>query len=193
MKKHTDIYAWMLVFVFGLLFAVNIVFTYLGIYVDRSLLTGGYIVAVIVLAILDTGNLRKSYPDKGVFSIIYIVLLPLYLYRRGRYLDSNQKMLGSWFLVLILGLFSEYYYVNFITDLPSCHNAQTKSTIADMFKNAGYSVVEVKGMKEEGFNKNSEVRVCSGYLVTEKRKSIPITVKINWQDKDKGIFQISQM
>jgi|688.fasta_scaffold170430_2 hypothetical protein len=79
----------------------------------------------------------------------------------------------------------------FSKQLPTCdHDATIKLTgqiINDLpiAKAAGATFVSLKNIKEQGFNKNSEIRACEATLVTTKGED-NLQYSIKWQDKSSG-------
>ena len=79
----------------------------------------------------------------------------------------------------------------FSKQLPTCdHEATIKLTgqiINDLplAKAVGATFVSLKNIKEQGFNKNSEIRACEATLVTTKGED-QLQYSVKWQDKSTG-------
>ena len=58
-----------------------------------------------------------------------------------------------------------------------------------LVKAAGAQFVSVKNVVEQGFNQETEIRSCSGTLVTTAGEN-NLQYSIKWRNKDKGEFSV---
>ncbi len=101
------------------------------------------------------------------------------------------KNLNKSVIVIIFGVITLSGCDKFSKQLPTCdHDTTIKLTsqiINDLplAKAAGATFVSLKNIKEQGFNKNSEIRACEATLVTTKGED-QLQYSIKWQDKSSG-------
>lgn len=79
--------------------------------------------------------------------------------------------------------------------LPSCDQAETTSLVAKIIndmplvKRANASFVSLKDIKEQGHNKEAEIRACNATLVTTAGEN-NLQYSIKWQDKKGRNFYV---
>lgn len=81
-------------------------------------------------------------------------------------------------------------------DLPKCDDKDTKSTLADIITKSikadgdDYKYIDAKDIKEIGFNKDKEIRVCEANVLYSDGETENITYNIYWSSKKKEIFYV---
>lgn len=77
-----------------------------------------------------------------------------------------------------------------IGGLPKCDSQDAKNTIQQIINSKKFMVgefVEITHIEETAFNKDSEIRVCTGLLTTTKTTE-EISYSIKWQNKENNQF-----
>lgn len=76
--------------------------------------------------------------------------------------------------------------------LPSCGSSEAEKLVEQIINERSYvagSFVELKEIEEIAFNKDSEIRVCSGRLITSKLDE-EISYSIKWKNKQENMFYL---
>lgn len=82
-------------------------------------------------------------------------------------------------------------------ELPKCDDKETKSllgkTINKLFKeaDAGATFISSNNILEEGFNKESKIRVCSADIMASDASKGTVTYNIRWTNEKKGLYELS--
>jgi hypothetical protein len=98
-------------------------------------------------------------------------------------------------LVIIVTGFTLSGCDKFSKQLPTCDQDVTIKLTGQIIndlplaKAAGATFVSLKNIKEQGFNKDSEIRACEATLVTTKGED-QLQYSVKWQDKSAGNFWI---
>lgn len=73
--------------------------------------------------------------------------------------------------------------------LPSCKSSEVEEVIKDIVNNKSFvgQFVNLNNIDQRGLNKEDQIRLCSGSLVTST-KTIAVFYSIKWQNKDQQQF-----
>lgn len=163
-----------------------------------------------------TKNKIGKIPDgKGMFNmsagawgvvtlLLWIIGFPAYLIKRGDLIEKAKEnpievkgrggkaaalsiIGGLWVLMSVGGAD--------LSALPGCDSADAKSLVGQIIndmplvKALGVQFVSVKNVAEQGFNQESQIRSCTGTLVTTAGED-SLQYSIKWGNKDKGEFYV---
>ena len=130
----------------------------------------------------DSNNeeLRKEdmKPSKTLLYLVFLFILSF----------------GSILVYFVIGNLSGSLSL-FGASLPDCSAIESKKLIEKiandmpLMKSENIQFVELKNTKETGFNKDQELRSCTGNLVTTASQ-VEINYSIKWQEKESGKFYI---
>ncbi len=163
-----------------------------------------------------TKNKIGKVPDqKGMFNmsagawgivtmLLWIIGFPAYLVKRKSLLEIAKEKpieakgrIAKLIVFMIAGglwVLASLSAVS-LSSLPSCDSTEASSIIGQIIseipavKNAGVEYVTVKDTVEQGFNKQTQIRSCSGTLVTTAGED-DLQYFIKWQDQSKGEFWV---
>ena len=158
----------------------------------------------------------KIEDDRGLFNmsagawaivalLLWIVGLPAYLVKRGDLIERAKKtpvnvngrggklaaltLAGAGFMVMSAG-------VPIGGALPGCSSDDTTGLVGQIVSDmpvvrlAGAQFVAVKGTTELGYNSGSEIRSCSGTLITTAGET-KIQYSVQWINKSKKQFAVN--
>ena len=91
--------------------------------------------------------------------------------------------------IIFLGLSTITLSGCFGSDLPKCGDSDTRELIAQIVKDNDYKFIDLKNVNETGFNKESEIRLCSAELLTTAGSEMS-EYHIRWDNKKKSIFVV---
>lgn len=175
------------------------------------------IAASAVWVYLDaTKNKIGKIPDgKGMFNmsagawgvvtlLLWIIGFPAYLIKRGALIEKAKEnpieisgrtgkaavlsIVGSLWVFMSLGAIV-------LSGLPGCDSTDTKTLLGQIInsmplvKASGAQFVSVKNVTEQGFNKQAQIRSCSGTLVTTAGED-NLQYSVKWENKKKGEFYV---
>jgi len=163
-----------------------------------------------------TKNKIGKIPDgKGMFNmsagawgvvtlLLWIIGFPAYLIKRGTLIEKAKEnpieisgrngktaalsiVGGLWVFMSLVG--------TALSGLPGCDSTDTKSLLGQIInsmplvKASGAQFVSVKNVAEQGFNKQAQIRSCSGTLVTTAGEN-NLQYSVKWGNKKKGEFYV---
>ncbi len=176
------------------------------------------IAASAVWVYLDAtkNKIGKTTNGKGIFNmsagawsivalLLWIIGFPAYLIKRRALIEKakenpieisgrNRKIAtlsivgGLWVLIMLLNGTA-------LSGLPGCDSTETKSLLGQiinsmpLIKASGAQFVSVKNVTEQGFNKQAQIRSCSGTLVTTSGEN-NLQYSVKWRNKKKGEFYV---
>ena len=162
-----------------------------------------------------SNNIGKTEDGKGFFNmsagawaiamlLLWIVAFPAYLVKRGDLIEiakvhpakangRNGKIAalaiaGVGFLVVSVGVPGP--------GLPICGSDETTAlvgqVVSDMpvVKLTGAQFVSLKNISELGYNSGTQIRSCSGTLITTLGED-SLQYSVQWLDKAKGIYSVN--
>lgn len=97
---------------------------------------------------------------------------------------------------IILILVSSVFLSGCFSELPLCDDSEVHKTldsiITDNLKELDPSIkfVSANNIKESGFNKDKEIRVCKADIVISNGEETQLIYNIHWQNKKKGMFWV---
>jgi len=171
--------------------------------------------AVWVYLDATKNNVGKIPDEKGMFNmsagawgivtlLLWIIGFPAYLLKRGALIEKAKEnpievngrkgkaialsVVGGLWVLLSVGGAS-------LSALPDCDSAGAKSLVGQIIsgmpvvKASGAKFVSVKNVVEQGFNKETQIRSCTGKLVTTIGEN-NLLYSIKWGNKDKGEFNV---
>ena len=96
--------------------------------------------------------------------------------------------IGATFGLIAFSLFSS-------GGLPTCDSSDAKNLVGQIIddmplvKMSGAQFISLKDVSEQGFNEKSEVRSCTGTLVTSAGED-SVQYSVKWQNKKKSTFYV---
>ncbi len=175
------------------------------------------IVVISIWVYLDAtkNKIGKVPGGQGVFNmsagawavvtlLLWIIGFPAYLIKRGSLIATAKEhpvdaggrgaktaalaiVGGAW----VLAAFS----MAMDSRLPSCDSAEATQLVGKVLtdlpiaKASGIQYVTVKSINEQGYNKDTEIRSCTGTLVTTAGEDT-VQYSVKWNDKDKSEYYV---
>ncbi len=183
-----------------------------------SLLVAGAVLVSAIWVYWDatSNKVGKTAEGKGFFNmsagawsaatlLFWLIVFPAYLIKRGDLIEiakdhpviangrsgkiSALIVLGSGFLVLTVGLPSS-------GSLPSCTSKHATGLVGQIvgdmpvIKLTGAKFVSLNNPSELGYNKDSDIRLCTGVLITTLGED-ELQYSVQWISKSKGTFSVN--
>lgn len=93
-----------------------------------------------------------------------------------------------------LSFFNLTAFSVFGTDLPKCDSSEAQTSLAKIMNNAlkddGIKFINSKNVKEEGFNKKTEIRVCSADILFSNGSRGAAIYNVYWENKSKKMYMV---
>ncbi|WP_373054441.1 hypothetical protein [Thioalkalivibrio sp.] len=136
--------------------------------------------------------------------ILWIVAFPAYLLQRSKLIARAEEypvLAGgrSGKTAALAGVGGLWTLLSFqgaaLATLPACGSAEATATVGNIIsdmpgvKEAGIQFVSVNNAREQGYNPETEIRSCSGTLITTAGED-GVQYFVKWQDKAKGLFYV---
>lgn len=179
-SKHSQGYCISIVVVLILSFILEIYWLYLGHYDVMNLLMIGVLVIITILMLLDREALKISYPDQKIFNGFSILIVPLYLFLRSRFVGEKQYFLASWLLIMIVGTSIAYKVDEAYAELPSCADQYVMWNLKNIVALNGYNFIDMKNIKEISVDTEQYIRVCQGSVSIAETGTETVQYKISW-------------
>lgn len=179
-SKHSQGYCISIVVVLILSFILEIYWLYLGYYDVMSLLMVGVLVIITILMLLDREALKTNYPDQKIFTGFSILIIPLYLFLRSRFVGEKQYFLISWLLIIIIGTSVTYKVDEAYENLPSCVDRYVIGELSDLVAWNGYQFVKLQNAQEISADSEKRIRICQGSISMVDMNIEPVKYKIHW-------------
>jgi hypothetical protein len=179
-SKHSQGYCISIVVVLILSFILEIYWLHLGYYDVMSLLMISVLVIITILMLLDREALKINYPDRKIFTGFSILIVPLYLFLRSRFVGEKQYFLISWLLIMIVGTSITYKVDEAYENLPSCVDRYVIGELSDLVAWNGDKFVKLKDVQEISADSDKRIRICQGSISMADMSVKPVKYKIHW-------------
>ena len=178
--KTSQGYCISIIVILLLSFGIDIYCLYVGQYAMSSLALIVVMVIVTILMILDREALKAHYPDRKIFNGFSVLIVPLYLFLRSRFVGEKQYFLGLWILVMIMGTSISYLVEEAYAKLPSCADQYVMWNLKNIVESNGYEFIDMKNIKEISMDTEQYIRVCQGSVSIAETGTETVQYKISW-------------
>lgn len=164
-------------------FVLDIYSIYVGQYVVSNLALVAVMVVITILMILDREALKLRYPDQKIFNGFSVLIVPLYLFLRSRFLGEKQYFLSLWILLMLIGTGISYLVEEAYANLPSCVDQYVMWNLKNIVALNGYEFIDMKNIQQLSVDTEQYIRVCQGSVSIAETGTETVQYKISWIEK----------
>lgn len=115
-KKANNIYIYLMFMIFVVSIGMGLIpnIDQIGGFVELAMILSNCL--MLLLLYLDREALKEKYPQEPIFSIFWVLIVPVYLFFRSRFLNDNQRFFIISIILFMMSVMTSSFVINYIKD-----------------------------------------------------------------------------